>query len=93
MSMTTRIIGFRPVDEKWTKMKAVWDSCTSAGVSVPTDVIDFFGGEAPDDMGLELNLEDYDCVRKHTGIAEFGFELLVDRLPAGVKILRFVNEH
>ena len=40
MSMSTNVIGFAPPDDKWLKMKEVYDSCIIAGVNVPREVVE-----------------------------------------------------
>jgi hypothetical protein len=45
MSMSMHVIGFVPPDGTWAQMKAIWDACQAAGVSLPDEVEDFFGGE------------------------------------------------
>ena len=47
MSMSSSVVGFRPADDKWKKMKKIWDSCEEADVAIPKDVLDFFDGEYP----------------------------------------------
>lgn len=87
MGMSTHVIGFKPPDEKWQKMKAVWDSCKKAGVDIPPDVEDFFNGEPPDDMGVEVELP----VHEWRDDMRRGFELYVSELPVDVKVIRFYN--
>ena len=87
--MSTHVIGFVPPDAKWKKMKAIWDSCGAAGIAVPKEVDDFFGGEAPDERGVEKEIpyEDYSEECKE------GFEIEVDKIPKDVKVIRFVNSY
>jgi hypothetical protein len=56
--MSTYVIGFRPPDAKWLKMKEVYDACEAAGISIPDEVDDFFNGEPPDEAGVRVDLED-----------------------------------
>jgi hypothetical protein len=94
MSMSTHVIGFRPADEKWKKMKAVWDTCKQAGIEPPDEVDDFFGGSPPDDAGVEVDLEDYECCSNwNDNISREGFEINLDKLPKGIKIIRFYNSY
>lgn len=93
MSMSTHVIGFRPPDDKWKKMKAVWEACAKAGVEVPDDVLDFFNHVAPDDRGVEVELEKLPCTKKYGGNMKEGFEVDVTKLPAGVTVLRFYNAY
>lgn len=94
MSMSTHVIGFRPPDEKWKKMKAVWEACRKADVKVPEDVLDFFNHVAPDDRGVEVVLEKLpSCTKKFKAEAQDGFEIDVTKLPAGVTVVRFYNAY
>lgn len=94
MSMSTHVVGFKPPDEKWKKMKAIHDACKAAGVSRPDEVIDFFDGGEPEDCGVEASQGD---LLRCGALVPFksddheGFTLHVDKLPADVKIVRFVN--
>lgn len=54
MSMSTHVTGFAPADGTWQKMKAAWDACETAGVPVPAEVEEFFGGEAG--AGYEIDV-------------------------------------
>jgi hypothetical protein len=47
MGMSTHVVGFKPPDEKWRKMKAVWDACEAAGTDPPAAVSKFFEGDVP----------------------------------------------
>lgn len=57
MSMSTNVVGFRPPDAKWEKMKAIYDACETAGVSIPDEVDEYFNGEPPDDAGVKVDLD------------------------------------
>ena len=57
MSMSTHIVGFRPPDEKWHQMKAIYDACTKAEVKIPDEVDEFFNFEPPDHQGVKVDLE------------------------------------
>jgi hypothetical protein len=87
MSMSTHVIGFAPPDEQWRKMKAIWDSCRAAGIAVPREVEKFFGGEPPDEAGVEIELES----RKWSEDSREGVEIEVEKLPKHVKLIRFYN--
>lgn len=93
MSMNTNIIGFKPPDEKWKKMKAVYDACNSANTALPTEVDDFFNGEHPDSSGVEVRLDDTACCRGYSEEMRDGFEILLDKVPKDVKIIRFWNSY
>lgn len=89
MSMSTNVQGFRPPDEQWQKMKAIWDSCHAAGVDTPQDVISFFNYEAPDPAGVEVDL--HKIAREWRNEYAQGYEINIDELPEGLKIIRFYN--
>jgi hypothetical protein len=86
--MSTHVTGFAPPDEQWAKMKAIWDACEAAGIEVPDEVEEFFGGEAPDPAGVEVDLP----LRKwNGGEGGAGYELDIASIPPQVKTLRFYN--
>jgi len=87
MSMSTHVIGFRPPDDTWQRMKAVWDACQAANVDPPEEVIDFFNDEEPDPNGVEVEIP----TREWRDDAAEGFEIDVAAIPAGVTIIRFYN--
>jgi len=91
MGMSTHVIGIKPPDEVWKKMKAAWDACESAGVPIPESVVDFFDGETPDEAGVVLPLNRHECVKRYNCDSQEGFEVDVSKLPVDVKIVRFVN--
>jgi hypothetical protein len=88
MSMSTHVTGFAPPDEQWQKMKAIWDACGAAQIPVPGEVEEFFGGEAPDPAGVEVDLPLREW--QEDG-ASAGYELDVAAIPPQVKTIRFYN--
>lgn len=94
MSMSTHVKGFKPPDEKWKKMKAVWDACDKAKVDPPKDVLEFFGGETPDEAGVEVDLEEEKCCKEwDDSDMQSGFEIDVTKLPKDVTLIRFYNSY
>ncbi len=91
MSVSTEIIGFKPADEKWKKMKAIWDSCEKAEIDVPDEVDKFFDGYPPDNAGVEVKLEGTPCCSEYDSEDGEGFEIQIGKLPKAVKVIRFVN--
>lgn len=79
------VIGFKPPDEKWEKMKAVWDSCDKADMPQPAEVLEFFNYETPDDMGVEVDLDEEEWSDENRQ----GFQIHLDKIPKDVKIIRF----
>jgi hypothetical protein len=101
MGMHTYVICIKPADEQWQKMKEIWDACTKAGIEPPEKVSDFFGDEAPNPKGVEINLpfsrHDLGSATNHPALSmstdsgqEF-WDVELSKLPPDVKIIRFVN--
>lgn len=90
MGMSTHIIGFKPPDEQWLKMKAVWDSCRAAGLPVPREVERFFNDEAPDEQGVIVALKS-PAVREWANDFAAGFEVEIAKLDPTIKIIRFYS--
>ena len=91
MGMSTHVVGFKPPDEKWHKMKAVYDACKTAKVSPPKEVSDYFDGCAPDDSGVEVTLQGKPCVSEYKDDSSHGYEVDIRKLPPDVTIIRFYN--
>lgn len=87
MGMSTHVVGFRPPDEKWEKMKAVWDASVEADVSIPREVKDFFEGEDPDPKGVAIRIP----VEEWQGDMQEGVQVWLDELPPDIKVIRFYN--
>ena len=86
--MSTHVTGFAPPDETWSKMKAIWDACEAASITIPGEVMEVFGGEAPDPAGVVVDLP----VRKwNGGLDGAGYELDIAAIPSQVKTIRFYN--
>jgi hypothetical protein len=93
MSMSTHVVGFKPPDDKWKKMKAIWDSCEEAGIEPPKAVSKFFEDTPPDESGVEIELEEHDCVSEYNDDSCNGFEIDVKKLPPDVTVIRFYNSY
>lgn len=93
MSMSTRIIGFKPPDDIFRKMKVIWDSCKEADIEVPKEVEKYFEGETPDDAGVQVNLDPRNCkcTKEYSEDMASGYEVDITKLPKDIKIIRFVN--
>lgn len=91
MSMSTYVVGFRPPDEAWLKMKAAWDACEQAGVDAPAEVMKFFDYDPPQDKpGQDIKLGD--AVRQLDPESPTrGFEVDIAKLPRGLQFIRFYN--
>ena len=93
MGMSTHIIGIKPPDEKWRKMKAIYDACIKGEVGIPQEVEDFFDGEPPDEKGVVIDLEEDQCCSAYSADMQDGFEIDAEKLPDDVKIIRFYNSY
>lgn len=94
MGMSTHVIGFKPPDETWQRMKAVWDACEAAGIDLPAEVDHYFQGERPDPAGVEVpktDLVKLGALREWDVGDSEGYEVELEKLPADIKILRFFN--
>lgn len=88
--MGTTVVGFRPADDQWNKMKAIWENCESMGIEVPREVDDFFDGTPPGDQpGMEVDLKE--AVKDWRNEYSQGYEIDVTKLPKNVTVLRFYN--
>lgn len=91
MSMSSHVVGFKPPDEKWKKMKAAYEACESADIAVPAGVNEFFNGEKPDARGVEVRLEGTPAVKSWGAEMCAGFEVDIAKLPKDVTVIRFFN--
>jgi hypothetical protein len=97
MSMSTHIVGVIPPDDKWKKMKEIYNNCMDVGIQIPTEVEKFFDYQEPDEVGviLDLTTRGYNppICREWGGDCQQGFEIDVADIPAHVKTLRFYNAY
>jgi hypothetical protein len=90
MGMSTHVVGFKPADAKWKKMKAVWDACDEAKTEVPDSVEKFFDGVYPGDApGMFVNIEKATTEWGDNGCS--GYEVDLTKLPKDVTVIRFFN--
>ena len=98
MGMSMHCEAIRPPDEKWKKMKRVWETCIEVGVQPPVEVVKFFNGEKPDPTGVEVeSVGGYTdsnkmpkWVKHHRAEAQDGFEVDITKLPKDVTVVRFI---
>jgi len=99
MGMSSSVYGIRPPNERWRKMKEIYEACEKADIDPPEEVQEFFpDGEPPDPKGVVVDLscfgpkyENHPSVTEYKGDMDEGFEVEIDKLPPDVKIIRFVN--
>lgn len=93
--VTLAVYGVVPADDKFNKMKAIYDMCRSSDVSVPQEVWDFFGDETPDDAGMVIWLDGDDntnrAVTEWGNDYQSGFEIDVSKLDPKYKRIRVAN--
>ena len=89
MGMSTHVLAFRAPDEKWEKMKTVWDSCEAAGIEPPGDVLEYFNHEAPDNSGVEIDISP--ILKDFQTDCQSGYSLRIKDIPSFVTELRFYN--
>jgi hypothetical protein len=99
MSMSLHVEGFIPPDAKFQKMFEVYRACEKAGVDIPAEVDEFFNGETPDAAGVRVSLTSAksdgesmykDAVKEYEGDEGMGYDVDLRKLPADIKILRFL---
>lgn len=90
MGMSLNVVGFRPADDQWRKMKAAWDACKTAGIEPPREVVKFFDDVYPGDKpGQEVELGV--AKREWKDDYRHGFEIDIEAIPDGVRYLWFYN--
>ena len=96
MSSSLYVVGFRPPDEEWQRMKAAYDACKSAGVDPPKKIESFFNHDAPDDAGVLVRMAcDYSSKERHVSVEDYvengyqGFTVDLTKLPEGLRYIRF----
>ena len=90
MGMDTYVVGIKPPDSDWEKVKLIFDAYINAGIMVPAEIWDYFGGVAPDDKGVSVELPP-NCISNYSRDGECGYDIEVSKIPKGIKIIRFYN--
>ena len=93
MSMETYVLGFKPADDKFKKMKEVYLKCGELGIDPPREVEDYFDGSGVVDGGVRVEIEEHECCSEYSDGCRNGFEIDVTKLPKDVKIVRFYNSY
>lgn len=93
MGMSSHVVGIKPPNDEYKKKLAAWKACDAAGVSVPQALIAFFGPDGPREEGVEVNLEDYVCCEKYIAEMRDGFTIDLEKIPIGVRFVRFYNSY
>jgi hypothetical protein len=90
MSMSTSVVGIKPPDDMWKKMKAVYEACEDANVPIPVEVAEFFEHDKPDELGVVVEIKG-EAIKEWSDDTEAGYEVDIEKLPKDVKVLRFYN--
>lgn len=85
MSVTMDVYGIKKADDKFYKMKAVYDSCTKANVKIPEEVDDYFGDREPDEKGVVIELNN-DQLKE---ISDYKYEIDLSKFDKDISLLRF----
>lgn len=91
MGMSTHVLGIKPPDETWQKMKAVYDACAAAKIPAPQEVLRFFDHQKPDSAGVTVSLEQHAAVTRWRDDSRQGFEVDLSKLDPAIRVLRFYN--
>lgn len=90
--MSTHVVGFRPADEQWNKMKAAWEACVAAGVDVPVALYRFFNEEPPGNRpGCEVDITCAIQEWSDNKSSKAGIDIDLSKIPENVKVIRFYN--
>lgn len=98
MGMSYHVVGFKPADEKFEKMRRVYLACEEAGVDIPDEVSIYFEDKPPPKdagLGIEVDMSP----GKMVGVKDYhqemheGFDVDLRLLPLDVKIIRFYNSY
>lgn len=94
MSMYSYVEGFIPPDQKFNEMMEIWNVCERVGVTIPKEVMDFFGHTSPDPSGMVVRLDlGHPAIRRYNQEMRDGFEVDLTKLPEHIKTIRFVNSY
>jgi hypothetical protein len=91
MRMSTYVVGIKPPDSKWVKMKEAYEACKVADIDIPEEIQSFFVGELPDEKGVVVELRKSPACSRYSENSSEGIEIDLTKLPKDIKIIRFVN--
>jgi len=87
MGMSTFVYGFNPPDEKWTRMRQIYEACEKEDIKIPDEVYDYFDGNEPDPAGQRVDIAAEGWRDENSE----GIEIEIEKIPKDVKIICFVN--
>jgi hypothetical protein len=87
-----QVTGFHAPDEKFEKMKKVWDACVDIDVTIPDEVYHFFKGSEPAEEGMLVGLDNHECVSDASEDLTEGVCIDLSKLPANITHIK-VKKH
>jgi hypothetical protein len=87
MGINSNVRGIKEPDEKWKKMKVIWDNCEAVGVRIPNEVQEYFGYEPPNHLGVVVDIPHNEYLAER----HKGFEIKVKDIPMDVTVIRFCS--
>lgn len=91
MGIDRRYIGYKPPDDRFKEMLAVYEACEAAGVDLPKEVDDFFEGGEPDELGVEVDLQYLECCTTGYDDDARGITINLEELPEDIKVIRIYD--
>ncbi len=86
--MSIRVYAIQPADEKWFKMKEIWDKCKEMDIYPPKEVEQYFDLEYPDSDGKLIDITEQEYVKEYTAEMVDGYEIDISKLPKNTKLIR-----
>jgi len=87
MSISLCVSGITPPDTEYYKMKAIWDSCTIAGIDIPEKVVEFFDYREPDEKGVMFELDDT-VISAISDNHEHGYDIELSKINKNIRFIR-----
>ncbi len=93
MGMSSSVVLLRSKDDPtYQKFLAVLNTCKEAGINPPDEVDEYFGGDGIDNDPENPLVIDFEP-REWSDEMQEGFEIDLDKIPNGVKTIRFYNSY
>lgn len=86
MSISTHVVGVTKPDGTFLKMKKIYDACQDVGIEIPDEVDDYFDGYTPNDLGLEVSLDDI-VQEKYTDCYSI-IEIKIANIPSKIEYIQ-----
>lgn len=92
--MSIKVVGFCPPNEKWHKMKALYDACAALNIDQPNAVDAFFNYEPPNKLGSIIDQDNLkDAIKGYSDDMEDGYEIEIAKLPKDVTHIRIYDSY